>query len=138
MSDLAILIMNGLVWGLIVALIALGLSIIFGLLDIINVAHGDFFMLGTVFAWTIIHITGNFWLAFLVVPVVGFGLGAFIERVVIRPIEHSAPLSIVACFGLGLILQESVRATFGGTPKRIMDPICITFPIHIGGKGDIL
>ena len=39
---------NGLVWGLIIALIALGLSIIFGLLDIINVAHGDFFMLGTV------------------------------------------------------------------------------------------
>ena len=45
-----ILAMNGLVWGLIIALIALGLSIIFGLLDIINVAHGDFFMLGTVFA----------------------------------------------------------------------------------------
>ena len=57
--------MNGLVWGLIIALIALGLSIIFGLLDIINVAHGDFFMLGTVFAWTIILITGNFWIAFL-------------------------------------------------------------------------
>ena len=56
-----ILAMNGLVWGLIIALIALGLSIIFGLLDIINVAHGDFFMLGTVFAWTVILLTGNFW-----------------------------------------------------------------------------
>ncbi len=59
-----VLAMNGLVWGLIIALIALGLSIIFGLLDIVNVAHGDFFMVGTVLAWTIIQYTGNFWLAF--------------------------------------------------------------------------
>ncbi len=47
---------NGLVWGLIIALIALGLSIIFGLLDIINVAHGDFFMVGTVFAWLVLRV----------------------------------------------------------------------------------
>ena len=49
MTDtLLLLAMNGLIWGLIIALIALGLSIIFGLLDIINIAHGDFFMVGTV------------------------------------------------------------------------------------------
>lgn len=47
---------NGIVLGLIVALIALGLSIIFGLLDIINIAHGDFFMVGTVLALSLIHI----------------------------------------------------------------------------------
>ncbi|MFQ5619011.1 MAG: hypothetical protein ACE5FR_08560 [Rhodospirillales bacterium] len=58
MSDLiVILAMNGLVWGLIIALIALGLSIIFGLLDIINVAHGDFFMIGTVFAFAYVRLS---------------------------------------------------------------------------------
>lgn len=129
MSDLAILVTNGFVWGLIVALIALGLSIIFGLLDVINVAHGDFFMLGTVLAWAIIQITGNFWLAFLIVPVVGFALGAIMERIIMRPIMDIAALSIVATFGLSLIFQESVRATFGATPKRILDPIGITFPL---------
>ena len=129
-SDLVvILVMNGFVWGLIVALIALGLSIIFGLLDIINVAHGDFFMVGTVLAWTIILITGNFWLAFLVVPILGFAIGAFLERWVMRPIENFAELSIVATFGLSLIFQEVVRATFGATPKRILDPIGVTIPI---------
>jgi branched-chain amino acid transport system permease protein len=126
---LLILAMNGLVWGLIIALIALGLSIIFGLLDIINVAHGDFFMVGTVFAWTLIQYTDNFWIAFLVVPVIGFVLGSLTERVVMRPIENFAALSIVATFGLSLILQESVRATFGATPKRILDPIGLTVPI---------
>lgn len=129
-GDLVIaLAINGLVWGLIIALIALGLSIIFGLLDIINVAHGDFFMLGTVFAWLIVTATGNYWVAFLIVPLIGLLLGALIERCVLRPIEDSAALSIVAAFGLSLILQEGVRATFGATPKRLLDPIGTTIPI---------
>lgn len=130
MTDLVlVLAMNGLVWGLIVALIALGLSIIFGLLDFINVAHGDFFMVGTVLAWTTIEYTGNYWLAFLVVPIAGLLLGAATERAVLRPVQTSASLSIVAAFGLSLILQESVRATFGATPKRILDPIGTTVAI---------
>lgn len=130
MTDIVLaLAINGLVWGLIIALIALGLSIIFGLLDIINVAHGDFFMLGTVFAWVIVTATGNYWVAFLIVPILGLLLGGAIERGLLRPIEDSAALSIVAAFGLSLILQEGVRATFGATPKRILDPIGLTFPI---------
>src|ERR1017187_4563566 len=104
---------NGLVWGLIIALIALGLSIIFGLLDVINIAHGDFFMVGTVVAWFTLEFTGNFWLGFIVAPLIGFILGALIQRVVIQPIQGVAALSIVATFGLSLILQESVRITFG-------------------------
>jgi branched-chain amino acid transport system permease protein len=126
---LLILAMNGLVFGLIVALIALGLSIIFGLLDIINVAHGDFFMVGTVLAWVIVTVTGNYWAAFLIVPILGLLLGALIERGILRPIEDSPALSIVAAFGLSLILQEGVRATFGATPKRILDPIGLTIPV---------
>lgn len=115
--------MNGIVWGLIIALIALGLSIIFGLLDIINIAHGDFFMVGTVMAWFVFDATGNYWLAFAIVPVVGFALGALIEYTVIQPIKNAAALSIVATFGLSIILQEGVRATFGATPARLTAPI---------------
>src|SRR5437764_5466539 len=122
MEKLLLLTMNGLIWGLIIALIALGLAIIFGLLDIINLAHGDFFMVGTVLAWTTLQSTGNFWLAFLVAPLVGFILGALIQRIVIQPIRNVAALSIVATFGLSLILQESVRITFGPTPQRILPP----------------
>jgi branched-chain amino acid transport system permease protein len=109
--------MNGIVWGLIIALIALGLSIIFGLLDIIYIAHGDFFMVGTVLAWAVFELTGNYWLAFLIVPVLGFGLGALIEFTVIAPIKNAAALSIVATFGLSVILQEGVRATYGAAPR---------------------
>ena len=84
--------MNGLIWGLIIALIALGLAIIFGLLDIINLAHGDFFMVGTVLAWATLQSTGNFWLGFIVAPLIGFILGALIQRAVIQPIHNVAAL----------------------------------------------
>jgi branched-chain amino acid transport system permease protein len=129
MDKLLLLAMNGLIWGLIIALIALGLSIIFGLLDIINVAHGDFFMVGTVLAWATLQFTGSFWLGFIVVPLIGFVLGALIQRIVIEPIRNAAILSIVATFGLSLILQESVRITFGATPRRILPPISSTIPV---------
>jgi branched-chain amino acid transport system permease protein len=120
---LLLLAMNGLIWGLIIALIALGLAIIFGLLDIINLAHGDFFMVGTVLTWATLQTTGSFWLAFIVAPLVGFILGALIHRAVIQPIHNVAALTIVATFGLSLILEESVRITFGPTPRRILPPV---------------
>lgn len=128
-ETLLLLAMNGLVWGLIIALIALGLSIIFGLLDIINIAHGDFFMVGTVLAWLTLELTGNFWVAFLIVPLVGFVLGALTQRTVIQPIRNAAALSIVATFGLSLILQETVRMTYGATPRRLLPPMQGTIPI---------
>jgi branched-chain amino acid transport system permease protein len=66
MSDiLLLLLLNGLIWGLIIALIALGLSIIFGLLDVINLAHGDFFMVGTVLSWFVLQMTGDFWIGWI-------------------------------------------------------------------------
>lgn len=120
---------NGLIWGLIIALIALGLSIIFGLLDIINLAHGDFFMVGTVLAWFVVQSTGNFWLALLLVPIMGLLFGALIQRVVIVPIQSAAALTIVATFGLSIMLQEGVRATFGAAPKRLLPPIEATVPL---------
>src|SRR2546421_9303076 len=101
MRDTVLLLaMNGLIWGLIIALIALGLSVIFGLLDIINIAHGDFFMVGTVLAWAAFETTGNFWVGFIIVPLLCFIFGAIIQRVIIQPIRGAASLSIVATFGL--------------------------------------
>jgi branched-chain amino acid transport system permease protein len=120
---------NGLVWGLIIALIALGLSIIFGLLDVINVAHGDFFMLGTVGGFVIVASTGSFWLALALVPVIGLILGAVLERLVIRPTLRQASLTIVTTFGLSMIIQEMVRATYGPQPRRMAAPIEGTVPL---------
>jgi len=120
---------NGLVWGLIIALIALGLSIIFGLLDIINVAHGDLFMLGTVGGLVIASRTGSFWLALTLVPLIGLLLGFLLERFVIRPTIRQASLTIVTTFGLSMMIQESVRAIYGPQPRRMSAPIEGTVPL---------
>lgn len=130
MSDVVLaLAINGLVWGLIIALIALGLSIIFGLLDIINVAHGDLFMLGTVGGLVATGLTGSFWIALLVVPILGFAFGLVLERFVIRPTIRQAALTIVTTFGLSMMLQEGVRASYGAQPRRMAAPIEGTIPL---------
>ena len=128
-AQLVLFSLNGLVWGLIIALIALGLSLVFGLIEIINIAHGDLFMLGAVLAWYVIRATGNFWLALLTVPLVVGLFGILIERGVLRPIEHKPIITILATFGLSLIFQQSVLATFGGAPQRIEEPIHGLIPL---------
>jgi branched-chain amino acid transport system permease protein len=70
-----------------------------------------------------VEATGNFWLAFLSAPLIGFMLGALIQRIVIQPIRNAAALSIVATFGLSMIMQETARLTFGAIPKRLLPPI---------------
>lgn len=120
---------NGLVWGLIIALIALGLSIIFGLLDIINVAHGDFFMMGTVGGLVLAVATGSFFIAIVLVPILGFLLGLAIERLIIRPTIRQASLTIVTTFGLSMMIQEGVRALYGPQPRRMSPPIEGTIPL---------
>src|SRR3569623_481306 len=109
MDTLLLLALNGLIWGLIIALIALGLSVIFGLLDIINIAHGDFFMVGTVLAWFVLEATGNFWIGFLIVPLICFNLGALLQRVVIQPIRGAATLSM---FGIQYDIYRLYAAAF--------------------------
>lgn len=129
-SDVVLaLAVNGLVWGLIIALIALGLSIIFGLLDIINVAHGDFFMLGTVGGLVLAGATGSFWLTLALVPLLGFALGLLLERLVIRPTIRQASLTIVTTFGLSMMIQEAVRTFYGPQPRRMPAPISGTVPL---------
>jgi branched-chain amino acid transport system permease protein len=121
---------NGLVWGFILALIALGLTLVFGVIRIINVAHGDLYMLGAVIGWYIIGYTGNFWLALLLVPVIMGGVGLVLERSVLRPIEDKAILTIIATFGVSLIFQQSVLAVFGGAPQRIAPPFNVVINLY--------
>lgn len=115
--------LNGLVWGLILALIALGLTLIFGLLEIINIAHGELYMLGAVLGWYILQFTGNFWVALLLAPVLVGLLGLAVERGILRPIEGKPIITIIATFGLSLIFQQSVLSVFGGAPQRIPAPL---------------
>src|SRR5919201_1794694 len=116
-------VLNGLVWGLVIALLALGLALIFGIMEIINVAHGSLYMLGAVLAWYVLRATESFAAAVLAAPL-GVGLLSMgIERAVLRPIEQDKLLTIIATTGVMLVLQHAVLATFGGGMQRIASPM---------------
>lgn len=114
--------LNGLVWGLILALIALGLTLVFGLLEIINISHGELYMLGAVLGWYVLQFTGNFWVALVLAPLAVGVLGLVIERGVLRRIEGKPIITIIATFGLSLIFQQGALSVFGGAPQRIPAP----------------
>lgn len=128
-SNIAIAMMNGIVWGLIMALIALGLNLIFGLLHVINMAHGALYMLGAVAAWYLIELTGSFWIALIIAPLFVGIVGLIIERGLIRTIEDKPIITIICTFGIMLVIQELVLMIFGGAPRRIDSPITLRFPI---------
>jgi len=118
---------NGFIWALIVALVALGLSLIFGLMEIVNIAHGDLYMWGAVLAWYGVTLTGNFWVGVILAMAVMGGVGIVLERGALRPVEGIPAYTVVVTIGIGYILQQVALATFGGSPQKMPDP----FPIVI-------
>lgn len=126
-STVLFLLINGLIWGLIVALIALGLSLIFGVMGIVNMAHGDIYMAGAVIAFYVTSLAGDFWLSLLAVPVVVIILAAPLERFVLRPYEGYHSTSMIATVGISFIIQQIALGTYGGIPKKIMNPWPVSF-----------
>ena len=114
---------NGIVTGMILALIASGLTLIFGIMDVVNFAHGELFMLGAYVGVTTIVATGSFWLALLVATVVIALLGAIIQVTTLRPLLGRDPLTtILATFGLSLVLQNYALWQFGPVARKIPEP----------------
>ena len=106
---------NGMVGGAFYALLALGLAVIFGMLGVVNFAHGAFYMLGAFGAYIALSSFGlNFWLALVLVPLVLGLAGAVLERVFIRRLAPLDPLyNFLFTFGLTLILQDLVKREYG-------------------------
>lgn len=125
---------GGLVYGMILVLIALGLSIILGLLGIVNFAHGALVMLGAYITFEIMAQIGlSFWVALVVAPIVVGLVGVLIERLVLRFVYDENPLiGLLATFGLALMLSEVVRAIWGGGPKGIQLPQVLNASADLG------
>ncbi|MFL0713687.1 MAG: branched-chain amino acid ABC transporter permease [Microcella pacifica] len=104
--------------------IALGLLIIFGVMKVINMAHGEFFMLG---AYTMVVTTSlgiNPWLGIIIASALLAGFGMLVERLMIRPIYGRADLSsLLVTFGLSIVLQQTVRLVFGPQPLTVPNPV---------------
>jgi branched-chain amino acid transport system permease protein len=122
--------LHGLVFGAALGLLALGLTVIFGLLGVMNFAHGELFMLGAYAGVGVIGVTGSFWAALIAAPVLVGAVAAVTEVATLRPIYHREPLyGLILTFGLALVFREGVRQLFGGDMRRILPPFPGSTPL---------
>ncbi|MEU5882242.1 branched-chain amino acid ABC transporter permease [Spirillospora sp. NPDC047279] len=125
---------NGLVGGAFFALLALGLAVIFGMLGVVNFAHGAFYMLGAFGAFILLDSFGvNFWFALVLVPIVLGLVGVVLERAFIRRLTPLDPLyGFLFTFGLTLILQDLVKARYGVQSQPYPRPPALSGSIDLG------
>ncbi|TAL82820.1 MAG: branched-chain amino acid ABC transporter permease [Candidimonas sp.] len=120
---------NGLIIGAFYALMALGLSLIINLTNVINFAHGGFLALGAYFAYMLVPYVG-FWGALIAAPLLTALVGVIVERVLIRPLYNRDPLySLLLTFGLAYVLQDSVRFIWGAQGLPLNIPNVLNSPI---------
>ena len=114
---------NGIVTGMILALVASGLTLIFGIMDVVNFAHGELFMLGAYVGVITLAATGSFWVALVVATLIIALLGAALYLTTLRPLIGRDPLTtILATFGLSLVLQNYALWQFGPVARKIEEP----------------
>ncbi|MDR7482880.1 MAG: branched-chain amino acid ABC transporter permease [Armatimonadota bacterium] len=129
-GQVALALLEGTVSGFLLALTAVGLSLVFGVMRIVNVAHGEFFMLGAVLAWVVTAATGSFLAAVLAAPLLVAGIAVVADRVVLRPIRYLPDATIVATIGLLYILQQLTLGLYGPEARAVPPPLAgvVEFP----------
>jgi branched-chain amino acid transport system permease protein len=122
--------LHGLVFGAALGLLALGLTVIFGLLGVMNFAHGELFMMGAYAGVAVIGLTGSFWIALLAAPLIVGVIAAVTEAATLRPLYRREPLyGLILTFGLALVFREGIRQIFGGDMRRILPPFTGSTPL---------
>jgi branched-chain amino acid transport system permease protein len=130
-SSALIQVLNGLAFSMLLFLLAAGLTVIFGLMDFMNLAHGSFYMVGAYLAWSTVQSPGtkpfglgvNFWLALVLAPLALFGLGYLLERFVLGRMYQRGHLEqVLLTFGLALIVADLVRWAWGADIRSIPAP----------------
>jgi branched-chain amino acid transport system permease protein len=115
--------LNGIVTGMILALVASGLTLIFGIMDVVNFAHGELFMLGAYVGVIVLAATGDFWIALVAASLLIALLGAMMYVTTLRPLLGRDPLTtILATFGVSLVLQNYALWQFGPVARKIQEP----------------
>jgi branched-subunit amino acid ABC-type transport system permease component len=129
-SHLLTQVFNGLVLGMILVLVSLGLSIIFGIMGIVNFAHGEFLLVGAYLTWAVTRITQNFVVGILVGILGTMLVGVAVERYTLRyTYDYDPGLQLLLTFGIAELLRGAVQFAWGRLPK--------SFPTPGWGRGQI-
>jgi|TARA_B100001758_G_C18278512_1_gene540341 branched-chain amino acid transport system permease protein len=127
--------LEGLVHAAVLSLIALGLSLVFGVMRIVNVAHGEFFMLGAILTWWVSNfVMGNpalgFLLALLIVPLVVGIIAMFSDLLILRHLKYDPEVTIIATIGILYIIQQFALMTFGPDARPVEQPFNIRLDLY--------
>ena len=124
--------LNGLQFGILLFLVAAGLTLVFGVMDFINLAHGVQYMLGAYLGATFAAWTGSFWFALLLTLPATLAIGLLLEFLIFRHLYERDHLSqVLATFGVILFLNQGVKAVFGAAPMQMPMPDLLTGGVPI-------
>jgi branched-chain amino acid transport system permease protein len=120
MNEVSVFFLHGLAYAGLLFLVSAGLTLVFGMMNVLNFAHAVMYMLGAYFSFTLLQITGQFWLCLIVCPLLLFIIGALVERFLLRRVHAYGHLhELLLTFGLAYILTELVKWIWGNYPLAV-------------------
>lgn len=126
--------LHGIVYGMLLFVVSVGLTIVFGMMNVLSIAHAAFYMLGAYVAFSIIGITGNFWLSLVLAPVIVFIVGYLVEYFLLRRVHsygHGGELLLT--LGVFYVIQELIKVFWGDFPRPLATPNVFGGKIILGG-----
>ena len=141
MSDIPVFFLHGLAYAGLLFLVSAGLTLVFGMMNVLNFAHAAMYMLGAYFSYSIMmRFTGQLWLSLLICPVILFIIGALIERFLLRRVHKFGHVQeLLLTFGLAYIITELVKWYWGNYPLAVnvggflgstIPIVGITYPVY--------
>jgi len=140
MKSTLIFFLHGLTYAGLLFLVSSGLTLVFGMMNVLNFAHATFYMLGAYFSWTLLRTTGSFWISLVAAPALLFFIGAFVERFLLRRVHVLGHVhELLLTFGLAYVLTETVKWAWGTNPLAVpitgflaqsLDLFGIVYPVY--------
>ena len=117
MSEFFVFFLHGLAYAGLLFLVSAGLTLVFGMMNVLNFAHAAMYMLGAYFSYTLVAVTGRFWPSLILCPILLFVVGALVERFLLRRVHvHGHLHELLLTFGLAYIITELVKWVWGNYP----------------------
>src|SRR5919197_4042345 len=114
--------LNGLSFGALLFILASGLSLVFGMMDVVNLAHGAFYMLGAYVALSVVRATGSFWLAMLIAPLALGVLGFVLEPLLLRRLRGRHLDQVLLTIGVALVIVDQIGLVWGREVRSLAAP----------------
>ncbi|HEV8043546.1 MAG TPA: branched-chain amino acid ABC transporter permease, partial [Rubrobacter sp.] len=133
MTILVTQLLTGLAYGMLLFMISVGLSVIFGLMNVVNLAHGAFYVVGVYIAFSLMNLQLGFWIALVLGTLSTAFLGILVERLLLSRSYGNELNEVLLTFGLAFVLADLVRLIWGTNPQTLAEPAALGFRVAFAG-----